>query len=77
MSRRCHILITILTVFTCFDVVALQAAVWPSGREAIQFQAQPFDLRDVKLLDGPFRNAMQRDRKYLHALESEIGRAHV
>ncbi len=71
MSRRCHILITILTVSIGFDDATLQAAVWPSGREAVQFQAQPFDLRDVKLLEGPFRDAMQRDRKYLHALESD------
>jgi hypothetical protein len=24
-------------------------------------QARPFDLRDVKLLDGQFREAMERD----------------
>src|ERR1035438_7465681 len=35
--------------------------------------AEPFALADVRLLDGPFREAMLRDQKYL----LEIGRAHV
>ena len=30
-----------------------------------------FDLKDVRLLDGPFRDAMQRDEKYLLSLEPD------
>ncbi len=48
-----------------------RAAVWPSGREAVNLAAEPFDLRDVRLLDGPFRDAMLRDSAYLHDLESD------
>ena len=32
---------------------------------------RPFDLRLVRLLDGPFRDAMLRDRKYLYMLDSQ------
>jgi DUF1680 family protein len=55
----------------CFFGVFVHAAVWPSGREAVELQASPFDLRDVRLLDGPFRDAMLRTQKYLHELESD------
>lgn len=71
MSGRCNALITVLILLTCLGSATVEAGVWPSGRETVQFQARPFDLRDVKLLDGPFREAMQRDRKYLHELESD------
>jgi DUF1680 family protein len=30
----------------------------------------PFDLKQVRLLDGPFKRAMELDRKYLHDLDS-------
>lgn len=30
-----------------------------------------FDLRQVRLLDGPFKRAMELDSKYLHALDSD------
>ncbi len=33
--------------------------------------AEPFELTDVRLLDGPFRDAMLRDQKYLLALEPD------
>ncbi|MHC4706439.1 MAG: glycoside hydrolase family 127 protein, partial [Planctomycetota bacterium] len=32
---------------------------------------QPFDLKQVRLLDGPFKSAMELDRKYLHDLDSD------
>jgi DUF1680 family protein len=32
-------------------------------------RAHPFELRDVRLLDGPFKDAMQRDRAYLLKLD--------
>ena len=37
----------------------------------IPLKARPFNLKHVRLLDGPFHRAMERTRKYLHALESE------
>jgi len=33
--------------------------------------AEPFPLTDVRLLDGPFRDAMLRDQKYLLSLEPD------
>jgi DUF1680 family protein len=57
-----------LLIISCAFV---HAAVWPSGREKVELQARPFDLRDVRLLDGPFRDAMLRTQKYPHELESD------
>ncbi|MFH1266494.1 MAG: glycoside hydrolase family 127 protein, partial [Planctomycetota bacterium] len=37
----------------------------------VALSARAFDLKQVRLLDGPFRDAMERDRRYLHELESE------
>jgi DUF1680 family protein len=37
----------------------------------IALRAQPFSLREVRLLDGPFRSAMERNGKYLLALEAD------
>jgi DUF1680 family protein len=33
--------------------------------------ANPFPLKQVRLLDGPFKEAMERNRKYLHELDSD------
>ena len=35
------------------------------------FQAEPFSLQHVRLLDGPFRHAMELDRRYLLSLEPD------
>jgi DUF1680 family protein len=37
----------------------------------IVFAAKPFELTDVRLLDGPFKDAMELDRKYLHELDAD------
>ncbi len=37
----------------------------------VPLHARPFDLDRIRLLDGPFKDAIERDRRYLHALESE------
>jgi uncharacterized protein len=50
---------------------AAGAGTWPTGKEVVPLKAKPVDLKDVRLLDGPFKDAMQRDRKYLLALESD------
>jgi uncharacterized protein len=38
---------------------------------AVTFKARPFPLQDVRLLDGPFRDAMQRDQQYLLDLDPD------
>ena len=35
----------------------------------VAIKAHPFDLRDVRLLDGPFRKAMELDRRYVLSLD--------
>src|SRR5262245_48526366 len=37
----------------------------------VPFNAQSFDLGNVKLLDGPFREAMLRGQKYLLSLDND------
>jgi len=48
-------------------LVAMEAA----GARPVVLRARPFDLKQVRLLDGPFKDAMERDRRYLHDLESD------
>jgi DUF1680 family protein len=38
---------------------------------AVTLKARPFPLSDVRLLDGPFRDAMLRDQKYLLELDPD------
>ena len=38
---------------------------------AVEVKASPFELTQVRLLDGPFKDAMERDRKYLHDLDAD------
>jgi uncharacterized protein len=71
MSRSLRIATVIISIVASFISPSVRAAVWPSGREAVELQARPFDLADVRLLDGPFRDAMLRTQRYLHALESD------
>ena len=37
----------------------------------VKLGAEPFRLEDVRLLDGPFRHAMELDRKYLLSLDPD------
>src|SRR5579863_1873048 len=38
---------------------------------AVQIAAEDFDLRDVRLLDGPFKQAMDLNSRYLLSLEPD------
>jgi len=38
-------------------------------KPAVAITAQPFPLQDVRLLDGPFKEAMDRNTRYLHDLD--------
>src|SRR4030042_559785 len=38
---------------------------------SVPLKAHPFNLKQVRLLDGPFKAAMELDRRYLHELESD------
>jgi DUF1680 family protein len=56
------------------ESVAL-AAGGPSGITAVpdrvEFKAHPFEMTDVRLLDGPFKRAMQLDAAYLLQLDPD------
>lgn len=56
-------------------VIAVLAAFGFSARAeiklAVGFQAEPFPLTDVRLLDSPFQRAMELDAKYLLSLEPD------
>ena len=43
----------------------------PALRTVIPTAVQPFDLDQVRLLDGPEKAEMQADRKYLHDLDAD------
>lgn len=51
------------------DVLAGEQA--SPQRTAVELKARPFDLSQIRLLEGPFRDAMMRDRQYLHQLEAD------
>ena len=50
---------------TARHIVESKAKVAP----VVILQAEPFRLQDVQLLDGPFKHAMELDRKYLLSLD--------
>ena len=40
-------------------------------KPAIPIRAMPFSLKDVRLLDGPFKEAMEADARYLLTIEPD------
>ncbi|MCX5757100.1 MAG: glycoside hydrolase family 127 protein [Candidatus Hydrogenedentes bacterium] len=42
-----------------------------AGADPVALKAEPFATKDVRLLDGPFKDAMQRDADYLLKLEPD------
>src|SRR5262252_9906120 len=56
-------------------VLCQQSSLTPSIRvkvpDKIQPKALPFELGSVRLLDGPFRDAMLRDQRYLLSLDTD------
>ncbi len=66
----CHV--TLIVVMSFLMAASLAAARGDGpGREVVEMKARPFDLKQVRLLDGPFKEAMERDLQYLHALDSD------
>ncbi len=78
---------------TLFAMVSAAAAAAPQAREKaaladtmfpktavapkVGIRAYPFNLRNVRLLDGPFKQAMERDLKYMLSLEPRPPPPHV
>jgi DUF1680 family protein len=63
---------TVLTANPAFAADAPpQEATPPNEPHPISPRVAPFALTDVRLLDGPFKDAQQRDEKYLLSLEPD------
>ena len=70
--RRVPVLLGILVVV---QIAFAAGSFIPAGKlkvpDKVPLKAYPFDLQDVRLLDGPFRDAMLRDQKYLLELDAD------
>jgi len=54
------------------DVLAQQQVSGTGGAmQGIELKARPFALKQVDPLDGPFKDAMERGRRYLHELDPD------
>ena len=60
----------ICVVFASFLACSLMALADPAPLKVARI-AEPFPLVDVRLLDGPFRDAMVRDQQYLLSLDPD------
>ncbi|HEY5043082.1 MAG TPA: beta-L-arabinofuranosidase domain-containing protein [Verrucomicrobiae bacterium] len=60
----------ISTIF-CAAAILAPAVSHADIQPVVTLQAQPFPLTDVRLLDGPFRDAMLRDQAYLLSLDAD------
>ena len=58
-----------LTIITILHLTPL--AVMNAAEMKVRLRARPFDLQQVRLLAGPFKEAQERDRKYLHDLDAD------
>ncbi|HEY2975557.1 MAG TPA: beta-L-arabinofuranosidase domain-containing protein [Pyrinomonadaceae bacterium] len=43
----------------------------PKKQKSAITRAQPFDLKEIRLLEGPFKDAMQRDQKFILQLDPD------
>jgi DUF1680 family protein len=62
----------IRTIFAVSLLASTAAGAQESASlKAVDFKVRPFDLKQVRLLDGPFKDATQRCRKYLQELDAD------
>jgi uncharacterized protein len=59
------------TTFLAIVIAAATAAVAAPVPDKVALKAQPFPLTEVRLLDGPFKQAMQLDGQYLLSLDAD------
>jgi uncharacterized protein len=65
MSKNC-----LSCVFALSVAVSLQAVLCVAGdSEKVAYRAMPFELQQVRLLDGPFARALDLNRQYLASLD--------
>ena len=61
----------LLSVLCVLLLAGVCAGAFANEPGACPRKAEPFALRQVRLLDSPFKVAAERDREYLHELESD------
>jgi DUF1680 family protein len=61
----------LISTFVCAAAILAPAISQADVSPVVTLQAQPFPLTDVRLLDGPFRDAMLRDQQYLLSLDPD------
>ena len=69
MTGHCYARAMLVLGLMILSGASIQAA--DKIQPAVTIRAHPFALRQVRLLDGPFREAMERDRKYLHSIDTD------
>ena len=69
ISRYSFHAIAFIAVLACW--IQLGTADSNTVRRGVPMKVHPFDLKQVRLLDGPFKRAMELDRGYLYALDSD------
>ncbi|MBN1974742.1 MAG: glycoside hydrolase family 127 protein [Sedimentisphaerales bacterium] len=69
MNKRIFIFLVLPLTISCSSIPSNNKT--SSTKNIIYFEAQPFSLKQVRLLDGPFKDAMELDRKYLYDLSSD------
>jgi hypothetical protein len=65
--KKVKYLVLVVVIALCLKSSVLAREVEPK----LELKARPFDLHQVRLLDGPFKRAMDRNRNYLHDLDSD------
>jgi uncharacterized protein len=65
--------LTALTLLGCIALTAFARQYWSATKmqDKVTPKAAPFALEDVRLLDGPYRDAMIRDQRYLLSLDQD------
>jgi uncharacterized protein len=64
-------LVVIIVVPLAFSAGSFLPGLKVKVADKVALKAYPFDLQDVRILDGPFRDAVVRDQKYLLELDSD------
>src|SRR5205809_6333518 len=72
MKRSRWITLGAIAIATTASVSVPSSQITPAVvRDTVALQAIPFPLEAVRLLDGPFKQAMQLDQQYLLALDPD------
>ncbi|MCR4413807.1 MAG: glycoside hydrolase family 127 protein [Thermoguttaceae bacterium] len=64
-------IVAVLLMVVFLAALGSRRAVQAEVRQVVPRAAEPFPLTQVRLLDGPFKHAMELDRKYLLSLDPD------